>query len=131
MTEDTKRGSALVSALKSDEVVELGKEYAELGVDSLIESNILESIPFVNTVVGLYKTTNSVRDQLFSEKVIRFLTHFSDLSDAERSNMTERLNEDDKFAGKAGARLIEIIDRMERADKPEVAAEIRARRDRF
>ncbi|HFT8727894.1 TPA: hypothetical protein ACGSZS_000031 [Escherichia coli] len=45
--------------------------------------------------------------------------------------MTERLNEDDKFAGKAGARLIEIIDRMESADKPEVAAEIRARRDRF
>lgn len=63
MTEDTKRGSALVSALKSDEIVELGKEYAELGVDSLIESNILESIPFVNTVVGLYKATNSVRDQ--------------------------------------------------------------------
>lgn len=123
MTEDTKRGSALVSALKSDEIVELGKEYAELGVDSLIESNILESIPFVNTVVGLYKATNSVRDQLFTEKVIRFLTHFSDLSDAERINMTERLNEDDKFAGKAGARLIEIIDRMESADKPEVAAE--------
>ncbi|POP41218.1 hypothetical protein CHU32_23250 [Superficieibacter electus] len=123
MTEDNKRGSALMSALKSDEVVELGKEYAELGVQSLIESNILESIPFVSTVVGLYKATSTVRDQLFTEKVIRFLTRFSDLSDAERINMTQQLNEDDKFAGKAGARLIEIIDRMESADKPEVAAE--------
>lgn len=101
MTEDTKLGSALVSALKSDEIIELGKEYAELGIDSLIESNILESIPFVSTVVGLYKTVSSVKDQLFTEKVIRFLTHFSDLSDAERINMTERLNEDDKFSGKA------------------------------
>ncbi|EAA7386405.1 hypothetical protein O7O60_004552 [Salmonella enterica] len=123
MTEDTKLGSALVSALKSDEIIELGKEYAELGIDSLIESNILESIPFVSTVVGLYKTVSSVKDQLFTEKVIRFLTHFSDLSDAERINMTERLNEDDKFSGKAGARLIEIIDRMESEDKPEIAAE--------
>lgn len=123
MAEDTKRGSALVSALKSDVIVELGKEYAELGIDYLIESNTLESIPFVSTAVGLYKAASSVRDQLFTEKVIRFLTHFSDLPDAERINMTERLNEDDKFAGKAGARLIEIIDRIESEDKPEVAAE--------
>lgn len=123
MTKDTKRGCALVSALKSDVIVDLGKEYAELGIDSLIESNVLESIPFVSTTVGLYKAASSVRDQLFTEKVIRFLIHFSDLSDAERINMTERLNEDDKFAGKAGARLIEIIERMESENKPEVAAE--------
>ncbi|MRS16968.1 hypothetical protein GJV06_18975 [Enterobacteriaceae bacterium RIT691] len=123
MTRDTKRGCALVSALKSDVIVDLSKEYAELGIDFLIESNALESIPFVSTAVGLYKAASSVRDQLFTEKVIRFLTHFSDLSDAERINMTERLNEDDKFAGRAGARLIEIIERMESENKPEVAAE--------
>ncbi|MDM6904596.1 hypothetical protein QUH43_20235, partial [Enterobacter hormaechei] len=33
-----------------------------------------------------------------------------------------RLNENDKFAGKAGDRLIEIIDRMESENKPEIAA---------
>lgn len=123
MTEDSKRGSALICALKSDEVVELSKEYAELSIDALIESKTLESIPFVSTVVGVYKVASSVRSQLFTEKIIRFLTHFSDLPDAERINMTERLNENDKFAGKAGARLIEIIDRMESENKPEVAAE--------
>ncbi len=123
MTEDSKRGSALICALKSDEVVELSKEYAELSIDALIESKTLESIPFVSTVVGVYKVASSVRSQLFTEKIFRFLTHFSDLPDAERIKMTERLNENDKFAGQAGARLIEIIDRMESESKPEVAAE--------
>lgn len=123
MTKDTKRGGALINALKSDAPVALYKEYAELGIDSLIESDALKSTPFIGTVIGLYKTASSVRDQIFTEKVVRFLLHFSDLSDAERINMTERLNEDDKFAGKAGARLIEIIDRMESESKPEVAAE--------
>ncbi|WP_228301801.1 hypothetical protein [Klebsiella aerogenes] len=123
MIEDSKRGSALICALKSDVIVELSKEYAELSIDALIESKTLEAIPFVSTVVGLYKVASSVRSQLFTEKIIRFLTHFSDLPDAERINMTERLNENDKFAGKAGARLIEIIDRMESENKPEVAAE--------
>lgn len=123
MTEDSKRGSALICALKSDEVVELSKEYAELSIDALIESKTLESITFVSTVVGVYKVASSVRSQLFTEKIFRFLTHFSDLPDAERIKMTERLNENDKFAGQAGARLIEIIDRMESESKPEVAAE--------
>lgn len=123
MDKDTKRGSALMSALKSDSLVDLTKEYAEVGIDSLIESKALESIPFVNTAVGLYKAASSVKDQLFTDKIVRFLTQFADLSDAERINMTERLNEDDKYAGKAGARLIEIIDRMESEEKPEMAAE--------
>ncbi|VFS12391.1 hypothetical protein [Citrobacter koseri] len=101
----------------------MSKEYAEFSIDALIESKTLESIPFVSTVVGIYKVASSVRSQLFTEKIIRFLTHFSDLPDAERIHMTERLNENDKFAGKAGARLIEIIDRMESENKPEVAAE--------
>ncbi|ELY2672494.1 hypothetical protein ABUP52_003914 [Cronobacter sakazakii] len=122
MTKDTKRGSALVNALKGSSLKELGKEYVELGIDTLIESDALESIPFVNTLVGIYKTAGTVRDQLFAEKLVRFLTAFADLDEEERISMIDRLNEDDKFAGKAGARLIEIIDRMESEEKPEIAA---------
>lgn len=55
MAKDTKPGRALISAIKSESVVELGKEYVELGLDALLESKALESIPFVNTLVGVYK----------------------------------------------------------------------------
>ncbi|UYW75866.1 hypothetical protein OFY05_23170 (plasmid) [Pseudocitrobacter faecalis] len=76
----------------------------------------------MSTIVGLYKATGTVRDQLFTEKLVRFLTNFSDLTNDVRIEMVEKLNEDDKFAGKTGARLIEIIDRMETENKPELAA---------
>jgi hypothetical protein len=36
--------------------------------------------------------------------------------------MAEKLNEDEKFAGRAGAAVIEILDRMESDKKPELAA---------
>ncbi|MFM4835319.1 hypothetical protein ACEUCO_01585 [Aeromonas veronii] len=36
--------------------------------------------------------------------------------------MVDKLNEDDKFAGRAGTALIEILDRMESEVKPELAA---------
>ncbi|HAT4915852.1 TPA: hypothetical protein I9738_000778 [Serratia marcescens] len=122
MEKDTKRGSALISVIKSESVVDLSKEYAEYGLDMLIDSDVLKDIPFINTAVGLFSAVGSARDYIFTEKLIRFLTQFSVLSESEREAMVDKLNEDDKFAGKAGARIIEIIDRMESEGKPELAA---------
>ncbi|MDF3660459.1 hypothetical protein, partial [Enterobacter hormaechei] len=107
---------------KSDDVTDLFKEYGEIAIDSALESGTLESIPLLNTLVGIFKTVSSVHDRRFTEKLIRFISGFADLDDATRINMANRLNENDKFAGKAGDRLIEIIDRMESENKPEIAA---------
>ncbi|EKH3161627.1 hypothetical protein O7N88_001275 [Salmonella enterica] len=122
MTEDTKRGTALVRALNTNQLVDLGKDYGEITVDSLMESGLLKDIPVIKTVLGISDAIGGIRDYLFTGKLVRFLTHFSDLSDAQRINMTERLNSDENFAGKAGERLIEIIDRLESENKPEIAA---------
>lgn len=122
MAQDSKRGSALVEVIKSDDVTDLFKEYGEIAIDSALESGTLESIPLLNTLVGIFKTVSSVHDRRFTEKLIRFISGFADLDDATRINMANRLNENDKFSGKAGDRLIEIIDRMESENKPEIAA---------
>lgn len=122
MKKDSKRGSALISAIKSESVVDLSKEYAEYGLDMLIDSDVLKDIPFINTAVGVFSAVGSARDYIFTEKLIRFLSTFSDLSKSERVAMVDKLNEDDKFSGKAGAKIIEIIDRIESEDKPELAA---------
>ncbi|HGO5656122.1 TPA: hypothetical protein ACK3A9_005088, partial [Klebsiella pneumoniae] len=105
MAKDSQRGSALLAVINSDDVKDLSKEFGEIAIDSFIESGALESIPVVNSVVGIFKTVNSVRDRRFTDKLIRFIFELSDLTDAERINMTERLNSDDNFAGRAGDRL--------------------------
>lgn len=122
MEKDSKRGSALINAIKSTSIIDLSKEYAECGLDMLIDSDVLKEIPFINTAVGIFSAVGSARDYIFTEKLIRFLTQFSDLSISDRVAMVDKLNEDDKFSGKAGARIIEIIDRMESKNKPELAA---------
>lgn len=122
MDKDTQRGSAVVSVLKSDSVVGVGKEYLEVGIDTLMESGALKDIPLVNTVAGIIGAAGSVRDQLLANKLIRFISQLSDIPQKERIAMVEKLNEDDKFAGRAGAALIEILDRMESEKKPEFAA---------
>lgn len=122
MDKDTQRGSAVVNVLKSDSVVSVGKEYLEIGIDTLMESGALKDIPLVNTVVSIVGAAGSVRDQLLANKLLRFVSQLSEIPQEERIAMVEKLNEDDKFSGKAGAALIEILDRMESEKKPEFAA---------
>jgi len=122
METDTQRGSAVVNVLKSDSVVSVGKEFLELGIDTVLESGALKDIPLVNTVVGIFSAAGSFRDQLLVNKLLRFISQISEISQGERIAMVENLNEDDKFSGRAGAAVIEILDRMESEKKPEYAA---------
>lgn len=122
MEKDTPRGSAVIKVLRSDSAIDIGKEYLEIGVDTLLESGALKDIPIVNTVVGMFNVAGSVRDQLLTSKLLRFFIQLSEIPQSKRIAMAEKLNEDEQFAGRAGAAVIEILDRMESEKKPELAA---------
>lgn len=122
MDKDTERGSNLVKLLKSASLTDVSKEYLELGLDTFLESGAMKDIPLVSSIAGIIDVTGAVRDQLLADKLIRFMSQLSELPSAERIKMAEKLNADDKFAGRAGATLIEILDRLESKGKPELAA---------
>lgn len=122
MDKDTERGSNLVKLLKSASLTDVSKEYLELGLDTFLESGAMKDIPLVSSIAGIIDVTGAIRDQLLADKLIRFMSQLSELPSAERIKMAEKLNADDKFAGRAGAALIEILDRLESKGKPELAA---------
>jgi len=119
---DTKRGKGIVSVLRSDSVVSMGKESLELAIDTALDSGVLKDIPLVSTVVGLFNVVGTVKDQLLATKLIRFLNQLSELPTKDRVIMLENLNENNKFSGRVGSVVIEILDRMESEKKPELAA---------
>lgn len=119
---ESKRGEGITSVLRSDSVIGVGKEYLELGVDAVLDSEVLKDVPLVNTVVGIFNVAGTFRDHNLAAKLIRFLNQLSDVKQQDRVEMVERLNEDGKFSGRVGSALIEILDRMESEKKPELAA---------
>ncbi|PWF64909.1 hypothetical protein CBX96_03870 [Shewanella sp. BC20] len=122
LKKETSRGQQVVDLVKSDSIVSLGKEYLEIGIDAALDSGALKDIPLVSTVVGICSSYGTVKNQIFATKLIKFLNQLSEIPQYERMIMIQKLNEDDKFAGKTGTTLIEIIDRMESEVKPELAA---------
>jgi len=120
---DTEDGVGLVRILKSNpSLTSLLKQYSELGVDACLDSGILKDIPFVNSLFAVVNMVGTVRDYRLAKKIIRFLAQLADIPNDERNAMLEQLSEDDKFAGRLGSTLIEMLDRMESDKKPELAA---------
>lgn len=115
-------GSSLVKAIKSEVVKDLSKEYIEVGLDSLLTDETLKSVPIVKTVVGVCNFIGTVRDQALAKKLLRFINQLSELDNQEREKMLDKLNEDNKYAGKVGDAIIELIDKIDSDIKPELAA---------
>lgn len=77
----------------------------------------------MSTVVGVFNAGTSIRGYMFASKLVRFLKEFAAIPESERISMIEKLNEDEKFAGKVGSAILEIVDRLESEKKPEIAAQ--------
>lgn len=119
---DSPRGSELANVIRSGSMGDAAKEYVELGIDALLASDAAKSIPVVSTIAGIFSTTLSIRDHIFGGKLLRFLSQLSEISENKRNEMLRKLGENDKFAGRVGETIIEILDRMESEKKPELAA---------
>ncbi|AVX89008.1 hypothetical protein [Pseudomonas sp. VE 196-7] len=119
---DSSRGLELAKVIRSGAMGDAAKEYAELGIDALLASEAAKSIPVISTIAGIFSATLSIRDHIFCGKLLRFLSQLSEISEDKRNEMLRKLGENEKFAGKVGETIIEILERMESSKKPELAA---------
>lgn len=87
MDHKQKLSTAVVNAIKTDDGVGLLKDYAELGIDSFLESGGLKDIPIVSTLFAIVRAGSSIHNQIFANKIIRFIFALTDLSMSERREM--------------------------------------------
>lgn len=115
-------GTRVVGIVKSTDLVSLAKDFAEIGVDSVLSEGILRDIPVVNTVLAVARVGLSIPDRIFAKKLQQFLTSLAELSPQDRASMVDRLDEEESFRHQVGDRLIELLDRIDSHLKPEMVA---------
>jgi len=89
----------------------------DVGTESLLNNEFITKIPVVGWIVAAAKGTIEVRDRLYIRKVLRFLAETSDVSEEDRRRWTEKLDKDPKEAKRAGAVILDLIDKAIDADK--------------
>ena len=65
------------ASLFNDDLKDVTIDIAEISIDSFLEEDsILNKIPMVKTVVGVYKTASNIRDMFELKKLFVFLQQF-------------------------------------------------------
>jgi hypothetical protein len=124
MTDREGLEGALTAVLKSDDTRQLVAEYAEIGIDALFKDSVAKEIPIIGTILGIAKAGLTVRDRLFSRKLLELMRPFADVDSSQREEMIAKLERDPKYGRKVGEHLIEIVDRIELHRKPPMISAI-------
>ena len=112
----------LVDSTTSPELKNLAVEVAEVGLDQLLDEEVLKDLPIVGGFVRAYKTVLSIRDKAFFNKVTRFFVKLSSIPDEEKEKFREDIKSDPKLRRKVGETLFLVLDRLDDLEKPEILA---------
>jgi len=124
MDEKYNLGTSLVETLRSDDVVSIATDAAEMSIDAVISNGLLRDLPVVGTLVSLTKVGFTIRDRLFVRKLVKFLAGLKEVSTDQRRELVEKLEADSEYGRRAGEHLIEILDRIDAHRKPYMTAKV-------
>jgi hypothetical protein len=94
----------------------------EVFIDSLLHDGILKELPFVRTLIGMYKTSKQIIDVNYLMKLQAFIYGFKRLSIKSERKIISKLN--DGKEKDIGANILLIIDRVESTQKAELIGKL-------
>ena len=114
---------SLMSTIANSELTDLAASGAEIAIDSLLEDDsLLEQIPIIKTLLGVSKAIVSVRDRLFLEKIVGFLSEVSKIPVEQRHAFLQNLSEAER--DKVAQYMILYIERLDSLEKPEMLGKV-------
>jgi hypothetical protein len=114
---DMKKQKGLPAELNKAGLGDLVADYAELGLDRLLEEGILRELPGVKTFIGLIRTYRTARDHLFFKKIKRFAESLDACSDEQREDFARRTDEDPKYRERVTDSLLLLLEQLDDVEK--------------
>lgn len=114
--------AGLIETVANSDLRDVAKDATELVVDSFLIDGVLKEIPIVRSVVGLAKAGMSIRDRLFVEKVLRFLSPIGEYTADQRRDYLNSL--DAQELKSASQHLILYLDRLDSIEKASMLGKV-------
>lgn len=114
--------TSLIQTISKSELPKLVTDYSEIQLDSVLDDGLVRDIPIIRSIVGLYKTTITIRDRIFMKKILLFLAKLQDVDPDKKIKFIEKIAADEKFRDRLGENLLLIIDRLDDYEKAQLLA---------
>lgn len=100
--------------------LEASLEGAEVIADSLIDSEIIKSIPVVGTALKVISGSLDLRDKIFLLKVQRFLQEIETLSSEEKLEFNRSITSNEEAMRNTGEAVLLVLDKLSDLKKAEL-----------
>jgi hypothetical protein len=100
-----------------DDMVALSDALLDDTLGAILKSDTLKKVPIVGIMVAIGNGALDIRDRLFVRKLLVLLAATGDASKADRERFRAKLDGDPKVAQKAGATILELIDKATGVEK--------------
>jgi hypothetical protein len=100
--------------------LEASLEGAEVIADSLIDSEIIKSIPVVGTALKLISGSLDLRDKIFISKIQRFIQKIDSISNEEKLKFKKHITEDNEAMKSVGETVLLVLDKLADLKKTEI-----------
>ena len=115
---------SLVKTLMKSDLMDIVKDAAEIGLDSVLRDAPFKELPIVNWIVGAGKTVVAVRDRFLLRKVKRFLERLASVPEDERSRMVDRIEQDEGYSQRIAETILLYLDRYDHLDKADLLSRL-------
>ncbi|MEZ2318157.1 MAG: hypothetical protein ACBR15_04015 [Microcoleus sp.] len=110
----------LVNSIASEHLGSTVRDFAEVGLDTILKEGVFRDVPFFNTVVSLCQASVEIRQQLFIKKILNFWKELPNTSLQERQKFVDWMDENPKQKRIFGETLLLLIDRADSLEKPSI-----------
>jgi len=108
----------LMTSILNEEMTSSLKEVCETILDTAIRQNdFIEKIPVIGTILGLSKGAIEIKHRLYVSKLSSFIFETSKSSSPDRERYRKKLEAEPKEAEKAGAVILDLIDKVTSKEK--------------
>lgn len=97
--------------LKESDLHKITRDQLDKSLSELVE--ISSDIPILRTVIAIIKVGGGIYGQIFSEKLIYFLTELKDIDAGKRAKMINKIESEGKCKIKVGKKLLYIINQCD------------------
>lgn len=105
---------------------DIGIDYVEMGLDTLIDNEIVKEIPVVKTIASVTKVGLAVKEWNFAKKFLAFLSryHSGVLMDDEKNEFLNKYSSDAKYREKVVTLLVTMNDRFFDANQAKICGNL-------
>lgn len=121
-TEITRPGTALVRTVAGRELGDMVFNTAEVALDSILDEGVLRELPIVGTLAKIARAGQSIAEELFLRKLLRFLIELKSIPAEERVKLLERYPDGSDEQQDLGENLLLALERLDNVQKPTLLA---------